>query len=59
MLGLEGISSMFYDYFFILFRFVDFIVIFNLIVLTFYSFFCLFICNLICLLKCFLYPWFV
>ena len=43
MLILRGISSLFYIYnFLLLFIFVDFMVIFNLIMLKFYLFFCLF-----------------
>ena len=45
MLRLRGNSTLFYFYnFFLLFSLVDFIVIFNLIMLKFYLFFCLFIC---------------
>ena len=51
-----GISSLFYFYNYCSeFSFVDFIVIFNLIMLKFYFFFCLFFGNLICLLECLLY----
>jgi hypothetical protein len=54
VLSLRAICSVFNFYnLFILFSFVDFIVIFNLVMLKFYLFFYLF-CNLICLLKSFL-----
>ena len=56
MLRLRGISSLFYFYNCCSkFNFVDFIVIFNLIMLKFYFFFCLFFVDLIFLLECFLY----
>jgi len=43
MLRLRGMSSLFWFYnFFVKFSFVDFMVIFNLIILKFYLFFCLF-----------------
>lgn len=56
MLRLRGISFLSYCYNYLFkFSFVDFIVIFDLIMLKFYLFFYLFIFNLMVLLKCFLY----
>jgi hypothetical protein len=55
-LRLWGISSLF-DFYNLLFlvSFVDFMVIFNFIMLKFYLFSFLFVSDLICLLICFLY----
>jgi hypothetical protein len=55
VLKLQGISSLFDFYNFLyLFRFVDFMVIFDLIMLKCICSFVYLFCNLICLLKCFL-----
>ena len=60
MLRLGGISSLSYYYNFgCEFGFVDFIVIFNLIMLKFYLFLLFIYFYLISLLECFLYFWFV
>jgi hypothetical protein len=50
------IISLFYC---IVFSFVDFMVIFNSIMLKFYLLFCLFVLNLICLLNFFIFVYMV